>query len=102
MNTYGAHRVVVVGIGIMSIICLKIHQLILGYIYIYPSISWCIFKQIIDMMPIPVGVVPVLVNEFLSLYSPGFLSFPRALSFRLHYKKSFWRLLDETETSGQS
>ena len=37
-------------------------------VFIYPSIILCIFKQIIDMMPIPVGIVPVLVNEFLTVY----------------------------------
>ena len=36
--------------------------------FIYPKISLCIFKQIIDMMSIPVRVVPVLVNEFLTVY----------------------------------
>ena len=36
--------------------------------FIYLSISLCIFKQIIDMMPIPVGVVSVLVNESLTVY----------------------------------
>ena len=36
--------------------------------FIYSKISLCIFKQIIDMMPIPVGEVPVLVNEFLTVY----------------------------------
>ena len=36
--------------------------------FIYPSISLCIFKQIIDMMSIPVGVVPVLVEETLTVY----------------------------------
>ena len=36
--------------------------------FIYPSISLCIFKQIIDMMSVLVGVVPVLVNEFLTVY----------------------------------
>ena len=44
-----------------------------GCIHIFPvraisGISLCIFKPIIDMMPIPVGVVPVLVNEFLTVY----------------------------------
>ena len=49
--------------------------------FIYLSISLCIFKQIIDMMPIPVGVVSVLVNESLTVYILwGFLSFPRAVS----------------------
>ena len=44
--------------------------------FIYPSISLCIFKQIIDMMPIPVGVIPVLVNEFRPVYIlRGFLIF---------------------------
>ena len=36
--------------------------------FIYPSISLCDFEPIFDMMPIPVGVVPVLVNEFLTVY----------------------------------
>ena len=37
--------------------------------FIYPGIGLCIFfKQIIDTMPIPVGVVPVMVNEFLTGY----------------------------------
>ena len=83
MDTYGVQRVV----GVYN-----------------PNISFCIFKQIIDMMPIPVGVVPVLVKEFLTvyIYSPGFLNFPKALSFRPHYKKSFQRLLDKTEMGSKS
>ena len=50
--------------------------------FIYSGISLCIFKQINEIIPIPVGV-----GISHNLYSPRFSSFPRALSFRAHYKK---------------
>ena len=39
-----------------------------GRLFIYPGISLCIFKQIIDIMPITAEVITVLVNKFLTAY----------------------------------